>query len=98
MELKKLLAYENDEAVLERLLESKKKNKHQLAKYLKETQGIKLNEESIYDIPVSYTHLSIVEVRLIGPDVIFIEKYRFARWGSETDLKFIGKIFPKLDI
>lgn len=40
------------EAVLERLLEIKKKNKHQLAKYLKETQGIKLNEESIYDIQI----------------------------------------------
>ena len=56
MELKKLLAYENDEAVLERLLEIKKKNKHQLAKYLKETQGIKLNEESIYDIQIKRLH------------------------------------------
>ena len=56
MELKKLLAYENDEAVLERLLEIKKKNKHQLAKYLKETQGIKLNEESIFDIQIKRLH------------------------------------------
>ena len=56
MELKKLLAYENDEAVLERLLEIRKKNKHQLAKYLKETQGIKLNEESIYDIQIKRLH------------------------------------------
>ena len=56
MELKKLLAYENDEAVLERLLEIKKKNKHQLAKYLKETQEIKLNEESIYDIQIKRLH------------------------------------------
>ena len=35
MELKKLLAYQEDEAVLESLLEIKKKNKHQLVKYLK---------------------------------------------------------------
>ncbi|MGN1206123.1 MAG: glycogen/starch/alpha-glucan phosphorylase, partial [Eubacterium sp.] len=56
MELKKLLAYKDDEAVLEKLLEIKKKNKHELAKYLKQTQGIKLNEDSIYDIQIKRLH------------------------------------------
>ena len=56
MELKKLLAYQEDEAVLESLLEIKKKNKHQLVKYLKQTQGLKLNEDSIFDIQIKRLH------------------------------------------
>ena len=64
--------------------------KHFYINFLKDLIGRRFSEEPV--------QVSIVEVRLIGPDVIFIEKYRFARWGSETDLKFIGKIFPKLDI
>lgn len=55
-ELEKLLAFQKDEAVLQKLLEIKDKNKHRLAKYLKVTQKIKLNEESIFDIQIKRLH------------------------------------------
>lgn len=55
-ELEKLLAYKDDEKVLEKILDIKRKNKHKLVKYLKETQGIKLNEDSIFDIQIKRLH------------------------------------------
>lgn len=55
-ELEKLLLYKEDEAVLKKLLEIKAKNKHRLAKYLKRTQKISLNEHSIFDIQVKRLH------------------------------------------
>lgn len=55
-ELEKLLAFKKDEKAAKKLLEIKNKNKHRLAKYLKETQGIKLNEDSIFDIQVKRLH------------------------------------------
>lgn len=55
-ELEKLLAYKDDEKVLEKILDIKRKNKHKLVKYLKETQGIKLNENSIFDIQIKRLH------------------------------------------
>ncbi len=55
-ELEKLLAYQEDEKILAKLLEIKEVNKHKLAKYLKRTQGIKLNENSIFDIQVKRLH------------------------------------------
>lgn len=55
-ELEKLLRFRGDEAVLRRLLAIKEQNKHRLAKYLKRTQGIKLNEDSIFDIQVKRLH------------------------------------------
>lgn len=55
-ELEKLLDHEKEEKVLQKLLDIKSKNKHKLAKYLKTTQGIKLNEDSIFDIQVKRLH------------------------------------------
>ena len=55
-ELEKLLAYKEDQKVLEKILDIKNKNKHKLVKYLKETQGIKLNEDSIFDIQIKRLH------------------------------------------
>lgn len=55
-ELEKLLLYKEDEAVLKKLLDIKAKNKHKLAKYLKRTQNIRLNEHSIFDIQVKRLH------------------------------------------
>ena len=55
-ELEKLLSYREDEKVLRKLLSIKGKNKHKLVKYLKETQGIKLNEDSIFDIQIKRLH------------------------------------------
>lgn len=55
-ELENFLAFKGDKKVVKKLLEIKNKNKHKLAKYLKETQGIKLNEDSIFDIQVKRLH------------------------------------------
>ena len=55
-ELEKLLAYKDDEKVLTKLLEIKHKNKEDLCAYLKETQGIELSPETIFDIQVKRLH------------------------------------------
>ena len=55
-ELKKLLAFRQDETVLHQLLSVKQEKKHQLAAYLARTQGISLNAESIFDIQVKRLH------------------------------------------
>ena len=55
-ELKKLLAFSQDETVLHQLLSVKQEKKHQLAAYLARTQGISLNAESIFDIQVKRLH------------------------------------------
>ena len=56
MELKKLEAFAGDEKVLQSLLQIKKENKRKLSAYLKETQGIVLNENSIFDIQIKRLH------------------------------------------
>lgn len=56
MELNKLLAYKEDEAVLDQLLAVKQQKKHDLAVYLKNTQGIEIDENSIFDIQVKRLH------------------------------------------
>lgn len=55
-QLEKLLAYKEDTAVLDRLLSIKKENKKKLASYLKETQGIRLLEDAIFDIQIKRLH------------------------------------------
>ena len=55
-ELKKLEKFVEDEESLQNLLQIKKENKHQLAEYLKRTQGIELNEDSVFDIQIKRLH------------------------------------------
>lgn len=55
-ELKKLEKFAEDAAVQAELLNIKKENKHLLAEYLKETQGIVLNEDSVFDIQIKRLH------------------------------------------
>ena len=55
-ELEKLLEYKEDTGVLEKMLEIKDNNKKQLKKYLKDTQGIDIPENSIFDIQVKRLH------------------------------------------
>ena len=55
-ELEKLLAFQNDEEVLHQLRRIKTENKQALARYLKETQGVELNADSIFDIQVKRLH------------------------------------------
>ena len=55
-ELKKLLEYKNDEKVLRKLADIKKKAKQELKKYLKLTQNIEINENSVLDIQIKRLH------------------------------------------
>ena len=55
-ELKKLLTFRQDEAVLNQLLAVKQEKKHQLAAYLAKTQSISINADSIFDIQVKRLH------------------------------------------
>ncbi len=55
-ELEQLLAFREDEKVLDRLLEIKEENKKKLADYLKETQGIRLLPNAVYDIQSKRLH------------------------------------------
>lgn len=55
-ELEKLLAFADDKAVLNRLLEIKQENKKNLAAYLKASQGLEIDENSIFDIQIKRLH------------------------------------------
>ena len=55
-ELEKLLVYQDDEKVLARLKEIKQGAKLELKKYLKQTQGIELDENSVFDIQIKRLH------------------------------------------
>ena len=55
-ELEKLLAYQEDETVLSKLKEIKKDAKLELKKYLKQTQNVDIDEDSIFDIQVKRLH------------------------------------------
>ena len=55
-ELKKLEKFASDEQSLQNLLQIKKENKHQLSEYLRRTQGIELNEDSVFDIQIKRLH------------------------------------------
>ena len=55
-ELKKLEQYMEDDNVLNRLTEIKFHNKQKLAEYIKETTGIDVNPNSIFDIQVKRLH------------------------------------------
>ncbi len=56
MELKKLEQYMDDEAVIKRFADVKALRKVVLADYLKKTQGIDLNPNSLYDIQIKRLH------------------------------------------
>ena len=55
-ELEKLLAYKDDDAAIEKLLNIKEDNKKALCDYLKQTQNVELNPESIFDIQIKRLH------------------------------------------
>lgn len=55
-ELKKLLGYTKDNAVLENIGKIKRKNKECLSEYLMKTQGISIDAESIFDMQVKRLH------------------------------------------
>lgn len=55
-ELEKLSAYADDTAVLEKLLAVKQGKKEELASYLKQTQNIDINPDSVFDIQIKRLH------------------------------------------
>ncbi|HIX62930.1 MAG TPA: glycogen/starch/alpha-glucan phosphorylase [Candidatus Mediterraneibacter colneyensis] len=55
-ELEKLLAYKDDDKVLDKLIEIKYKNKEDLCAYLRETQGLEISPDTIFDIQVKRLH------------------------------------------
>ncbi len=56
MELEKLGQFVSDPAVLAKLLDVKAEKKAQLVSYLKDTQGMVLNPDSIFDIQIKRLH------------------------------------------
>ena len=56
MELEKLGQFASDPSVLTKLLDVKAEKKAQLVSYLKNTQGLELNPDSIFDIQVKRLH------------------------------------------
>lgn len=55
-ELKKLEAYLDDEKILKRILDIKHEKKVELAEFLKRTQGIEINPDSIFDVQIKRLH------------------------------------------
>lgn len=54
--LEKLLEFSNDQGVLDGLAEIKEIKKKELAAYVKETEGVVLNPDSIFDIQIKRLH------------------------------------------
>ena len=55
-ELEKLLAFKDDQAVLDKLEEIKLHNKEKLAAYIKEKEGVEISTDSIFDIQIKRMH------------------------------------------
>ncbi len=55
-ELQKLLPYQNDNAVLEKLANIKRQNKIRLAEYVKQANNIVIDPDSIFDVQVKRMH------------------------------------------
>lgn len=55
-ELEKLLKYQDDKEVLANMREIKSEAKQELKRYLKASQGIEINENSIFDIQIKRLH------------------------------------------
>ncbi|MFI3176193.1 MAG: glycogen/starch/alpha-glucan phosphorylase [Eubacteriales bacterium] len=56
MELEKLMDYKNDNTFLDQLVSMKKNKKLALKEYILETQGIEINENSVFDIQIKRLH------------------------------------------
>ncbi|MGI6255001.1 MAG: glycogen/starch/alpha-glucan phosphorylase [Acutalibacter sp.] len=55
-ELEKLLPYQDDPQALEELLAIKQENKRALCAYVKEQEGVELDENSVFDIQIKRLH------------------------------------------
>lgn len=90
MELKKLLDYVNDEKVLNELENVKKQNKRALVDYVKKTEGVDLDPESIFDIQVKRLH----EYKRQQMNALYIiHKYLEIKHGGKKPARPITCIF-----
>ncbi|MDY6324950.1 MAG: glycogen/starch/alpha-glucan phosphorylase [Catonella sp.] len=90
MELKKLLDYVNDENVLNELENVKKQNKRALVDYVKKTEGVDLDSESIFDIQVKRLH----EYKRQQMNALYIiHKYLEIKHGGKKPARPITCIF-----
>ena len=81
-ELEKLGAYVEDETVLRKLLEIKAARKAELKDYLARTQGITLDENSVFDIQIKRLH----EYKRQQMNALYvIHKYFENQGGQEAD-------------
>lgn len=55
-ELEKLMEYQDDDKVIDKLLDVKEAKKVELANYLREKQGLNINADSIFDIQIKRLH------------------------------------------
>ncbi len=86
--LEKLLAYKDDENVLNKLIEIKHKNKEVLCDYLKKTQGLDISADTIFDIQIKRLH----EYKRQQLNVLYIiDKYLSIKAGNipETPITVI---------
>ena len=78
-ELEKLLQYQDDEKVLARLKEIKKDAKIELKKYLQMTQGVEIDENSVFDIQIKRLH----EYKIQQMNALYaIYKYKEIKKGN----------------
>lgn len=86
--LEKLLAYKDDENVLNKLIDIKHKNKEVLCEYLKKTQGLDISADTIFDIQIKRLH----EYKRQQLNVLYIiDKYLSIKAGNipETPITVI---------
>ena len=86
--LEKLLAYKDDEKVLDKLIEIKHKNKEVLCDYLKKVQGLDISADTIFDIQIKRLH----EYKRQQLNVLYIiDKYLNIKAGNipETPITVI---------
>ena len=86
--LEKLLAYKDDEKVLDKLIEIKHKNKEVLCDYLKKVQGLDISADTIFDIQIKRLH----EYKRQQLNVLYIiDKYLSIKAGNipETPITVI---------
>lgn len=87
-ELEKLLEKQNDQAVLDKIYEIKKQKKAELAAYIEEKEGVKLDTNAIFDIQVKRLH----EYKRQQMNALYIiHKYLEIKGGKKpsTPLTFI---------
>ena len=88
-ELERLAAYRDDPAVLNGLLDVKKAGKRRLCEYLRKTQGLKLDADSVFDMQVKRMH----EYKRQHMNALYVIDKYFAIKAGERPARKITVIF-----